>query len=178
MTMIGKAYAIAPQPPVPENTHWFDAGNVTIGIEYRDVDPEGLFETYHVDQAQLAELLDRSPEGGFSDEGVSIHVKGTDDDHEYLRFDVFDAEPHYHYNHPGEQIVNNVIEFDTVAHGDMLPWALARILSRLGEMLHEAGGGRLVAELDMSAVDRAVDQVAAQAKRAIAAVRAARSARS
>jgi len=172
--MIGKVYAIAPQPPVPENTRWFGAGNVTIGIEYRDVDPEGLFETYRLDQGQLAELLDRSPEGGFSDEGVSLHVKGAEDGHEYLRFDVFDSEPHYHYNHPGDEIVNNVIEFDTVAHGDMLPWALERIRGRLAEMLGEAGGGHLVPHLDMRLVGQAVDQVATQAERAARAARAAR----
>jgi hypothetical protein len=172
--MIGKVYSIAPQPPVPESTRWFEAGNVTIGIEYRNVDPDSLFETYRLDQDQLAELLERSPEGGFSDEGVSLHVKGLEDGHEYLRFDAFAAEPHYHYNHPGDEIVNNVIEFDTVAHGDMLPWALERLRTRLPKMLGEAGGSHLIADLDMGSVARAVDEVAIRADRAQAAARALR----
>ena len=35
---------------------------------------------------------------------LAIHVLGTDDGHEYLRFDVFDREPHYHYLHPAQQV--------------------------------------------------------------------------
>jgi hypothetical protein len=60
------------------------------------------------------ELLEKSPEGGFADEGVTIHVFDASDGHEYLRFDVFDDEPHYHYIHRtvGDTVVNNVIDFD------------------------------------------------------------------
>lgn len=137
--MIGKTYAIPPQPPVPENLTTFEAGNLSIGVEYRDVDPEGLLATYRDNPAHLAELLARSPEGGFTDEGVSLHVFDATDGHEYVRFDVFDDDPHYHYNHHGSEVVNNVIEFDVTAHGDMLPWALERIRTRLPEMLTEAG---------------------------------------
>ena len=95
--MIGKVYGIPPQPHVPEDTRMLPAGVVTFGVEYRNLD---------------------------ADEGVSIHVFGTEDRHEYVRLDVFDGEPHYHYVHPfieGREIVNNVIDFDTAAHGDMLP---------------------------------------------------------
>jgi hypothetical protein len=167
--MIGKVYAIAPQPPVAEHTRYLPAGNLRLGIEYRELDPEGLVETYKHDAAQLAEMLDRSPEGGFTDEGLSFHVCAADDGHEYVRFDVFDGEPHYHYNHPGVDIVNNVIDFDTAAHGDMLPWALECLRSRLPEMLTEAGGGALVAGLDLQAIAAAVDELAAIAEGASAA---------
>jgi hypothetical protein len=173
--MIGKVYAIPPQPPVADNTRYFVAGNVTIGVEYRELDPDGLVETYKHDPAQLAEMLERSPEGGFTDEGVSFHVVGTEDGHEYVRFDVFDGEPHYHYNHGGDDIVNNVIDFDVNAHGDMLPWALDRMRSRLGPMLTEAGGGHLVAGLDTAEIARVVDEVGAIAERAQRTARALRS---
>jgi len=173
--MIGKVYAIPPQPPVPDNTQYFVAGNITIGVEYRELDPEGLIETYKDDPAQLAEMIERSPEGGFTDEGVSFHVVGTEDGHEYVRFDVFDGEPHYHYNHRGPEIVNNVIDFDENAHGDMLPWALDRMRTRLGAMLTEAGGGQLVAGLDQGEIDRVVDEVGAIAERAQRTARALRS---
>jgi hypothetical protein len=172
--MIGKVYAISPQPPVPDNTQYFVAGNVTIGVEYRELDPDGLVETYKDDPAQLAEMLERSPEGGFTDEGVSFHVLGTEDGHEYVRFDVFDGEPHYHYNHRGEDIVNNVIDFDVNADGDMLPWALDRMRSRLGAMLTEAGGGHLVDGLDTAEIARVVAEVGAIAERAQRAARALR----
>ena len=163
--MIGKVYAIPPQPPVAEHTRYLPAGNVMIGIEYRELDPEGLIETYKHDAAQLAELIDRSPEGGFTDEGVSIHVWSADDGHEYLRFDVFDAEPHYHYNHPGADVVNNVVDFDVAAHGDMLPWALQCLRDRLPEMLTEAGGAALVPDLDHAVIGAVVDQVSEIADR-------------
>ena len=62
-------------------------------------------------------MLEQSPEGGFADEGVSLHVIDASDAHEYLRFDMFDDEPHYHYIHKPDDgsIVNNVIDFDVPA---------------------------------------------------------------
>jgi hypothetical protein len=175
--MIGKTYAIPPQPPIPENLVTFEAGNVSIGVEYRDLDPEGLVATYRDNPAHLAELLARSPEGGFTDEGVSLHVFDASDGHEYVRFDVFDADPHYHYNHRGTEVVNNVIEFDMVAHGDMLPWALERIRTRLPEMLTEAGGTHLVAGLDQNAIEQALERATPVAEGAQATWRAVRQAR-
>ena len=82
--MIGKVYTIPPQPPVAENTRRLPAGNLTIGVEYRAVDPASLQSTYAGNDAHLAELFERWPGGGFTDQGVSIHVWGTDDEHEYL----------------------------------------------------------------------------------------------
>jgi len=88
-----------------------------------------------------------------------LHVYGTEDKHLYVRFDVFAGEPHYHYNHPGPEIVNNVIDFDVVAHGDMLPWAFGCLRNRLPEMLAEAGGSALVDGLDRDAISRVVDEL-------------------
>jgi hypothetical protein len=170
--MIGKVYGIPPQPPVAEHTYYVPAGNLRLGIEYRSLDPESLVETYKHDAAQLAEMLERSPEGGFTDEGLSFHVCSAEDGHEYVRFDVFEGEPHYHYNHPGPEVINNVIDFDTVAHGDMLPWALSCLRTRLPAMLAEAGGGALVDGLDQAAIDRAVDELAGLASRARASAKA------
>jgi len=174
--MIGKVYNIPPQPPAPGNTRYLPAGAITFGIEYRDVDPESLAATYAHEPEQLAELEEKSPEGGFSDEGVSIHVCGTDDGHEYVRFDVFDDEPHYHYIHRtpnGAEIVNNVIDFDAVAHGEMLPWAVECLRTRLPAMLTEAEGGHLVARLDADVIGPVVDEVQRIAEQAQQARRAA-----
>jgi hypothetical protein len=146
------------------------AGNLTIGVEYRMVDPASLQATYAGNDAHLAELFERWPGGGFTDQGVSIHVWGTDDEHEYLRFDVFDDEPHYHYNHPtgpdGDDIVNNVIDFDAVAMGDMLPWVLERLRTRLAPMLVEAGGAHLADGLDAARIDDVLREIEAMAERA------------
>jgi hypothetical protein len=170
--MIGKVYNIPPQPPAPQNTRYLPAGAITFGIEYRNVDPEALEATYAHDAAQLTELEEKSPEGGFSDEGVSIHVCGTDDGHEYVRFDVFDDEPHYHYIHrtqSGAEVVNNVIDFDTAAHGEMLPWAIECLRTRLPALLTEAEGSHLVSDLDVELISSVMDdvqEIAEQAQRA------------
>ena len=174
--MIGEVYNMPPQPPVEANTRYLPAGAVTFGVEYRDVDPESLAATYADNAAHLAELAARSPAGGFTDEGVSIHVCGTDDGHEYVRFDVFDDEPHYHYVHktpPGADVINNVIPFDVVADGDMLPWAIDRLRTRLRPMLTAAGGADVAACLDDELVARVIDQVATLARQARDAGRAA-----
>jgi hypothetical protein len=173
--MVGKLYNIPPQPPVRENTRLLRAGAITFGVEYRDLDPESLRATYADNATHLAELEDRSPAGGFADEGVSIHVSGTDDGHEYLRFDVFDDEPHYHYIHPateGAEGVNNVVDFDATALGEMLPWAIDRLRTRLPAMLAEAGGGDLVDQLDADLVAGVLDEVQALAEQAQTAHRA------
>jgi len=174
---IGKVYNIAPQPHDESNTQWIDAGVVRIGVEYRDVSPEDLEALYSRDAAELAELREKSPVGGFSDEGVSLHIAGTVDGHEYLRFDVFDGEPHYHYVHKvvlGGEVTNQVIDFDAAAEGDMLEWALARIATRLPQMLTAAGGAELAGMINQSELSAALDQVARLATAAQSAYRAGR----
>ena len=130
------------------------------------MNPANLQATYGSSEFE-AELFERWPEGGFTDEGVSIHVTDAADGHEYLRFDVFDAEPHYHYVHktpPGAPPVNNVVDFDVASHGEMLPWTIRCLQTRLPEMLVEAGAAHLVDQLDQSAVDRAIETVATMAE--------------
>ena len=163
--MTGTTYNIPPQPPVAENTHLLPAGALTCGVEYRDLDPESLRATYAGNDEQLAELEARSPAGGFSDEGVSIHVCGSDDGYEYVRFDVFDDEPHYHYVHRHDDgtIENQVIDFDPTANGDMLVWAIDCLRTRLPEMLTAAGGDRVAGQLDMQVIAPVLDDVAAMA---------------
>lgn len=170
-TMIGKVYAIQPQPPVEEHMRSFDAGAVRFGVEYRALDPESLVETYKDRPDELAEMLAKSPEGGFTDEGVTVHVFDASDGHEYLRFDMFDEEPHYHYIHKTTDgsIVNNVLDFDVPAHGDMLPFVLHSLRTRLRPMLEQAGGETLAEKVDAAAVEHALIDVEArclQARRA------------
>ena len=161
-------YSIPPQPPVEANTRRLAAGALTFGVEYRELDPESLRATYAGNDEQLAELEARSPDGGFFDSGVTIHVCGTDDGYEYVRFDVFDDEPHYHYVHRHDDgtIENEVIEFDGTANGDMLVWAIGRLRTRLPEMLTAAGGTRLVGRLDMTVIGPVLDEVATMAETA------------
>lgn len=158
--MIGNVYNMPPQPPEEANTIYLDAGAVSFGVEYRVVDPEMLRETYKDNPAQLAELEERSPDGGFYAEGLSLHVFGSDG-HEYLRFDLFDEPPHYHYNHPVIAGVhtNNVIDYDASANGPMLDWALGSLRERLPEMLRQAGGESIADAVDEALVGKVLAEV-------------------
>jgi hypothetical protein len=107
------------------------------------------------------------------DSGVSLHVSGSQDGHEYLRFDMFEQEPHYHYIEPsGEQ--QTIIDYDRIAMGPMLPWALEQIRSRLAPMLVHAGGETLIAELDAARIAASLAEVEKLAKSAEAAMAAQR----
>ena len=138
--MVGTTYNVPPMPPDPASTDWFDLAPLRLGIEYRKVDPAALAATYGDDADHMAEIDEHSPDGGFTDEGVSVHVVVAADDHEYLRFDVFDDEPHYHYV---DRVAgtNTVVEYDRVAHGAMTPWMLGQLRHRLADMLRHAGAG-------------------------------------
>ncbi len=112
-----------------------------------------------------------SPDGGFFDKGVSLHVCAVDPAHEFLRFDVFDDDPHYHYVDTSGT-ANRVVAFDEVAHGDMLPWALDRLRSHLPAMLtrgrRRAGRGVGAGDAGNGArrAGRPVADLAAEARRA------------
>ncbi|HEX4016173.1 MAG TPA: hypothetical protein VHX15_05490 [Frankiaceae bacterium] len=162
MTGIGKTYNMPPQPADEAATTYLDAGAVSIGVEYRVVDPESLRETYQDNPQQLAELEERSPQGGFFAEGLSLHVVAKADGHEYLRFDLFDDPPHYHYNHPVASGVhtNNVVDYDTASNGPMLDWTLDRLRTRLPEMLRQAGGDAIAGQVDAEVLVPVLTEVA------------------
>ncbi|MCB0971523.1 MAG: hypothetical protein KDA97_08410 [Acidimicrobiales bacterium] len=162
---LGTTYTVQPEPPDPRCTVWIDAGSVRFGVESRHVDPEALRESYRDDPEGWAEIEAASPEGGFSDDGVSLHVVDAASGHEYLRFDAFDEEPHYHYvADSGDR--NQVIAFDATANGDPLDWSLARLEARLAPMLVRAGAEGLVARLDDERVADGLARVRAVAHEA------------
>jgi hypothetical protein len=161
---IDTVYNVQPQPPEPAHTRWFPAGAITLGIEHRDVDPEGLAATYGDDDAAMAEIDEHSPDGGFHDTGVSIHVNGTDDGHEYLRFDLFEGEPHYHYVRPSGDH-NHVVPIDPVAQGDLFDFAFGCLRHRLDAMLRHAGGAAVADALDAEVQRPVIDEVEVLARR-------------
>jgi hypothetical protein len=144
--MVGTTYTIPPMPPDQASTDYFEVSPLRVGVEYRRVDPEALAATYGDNPEHMAEIDDNSPEGGFTDEGVSIHIISQADGHEYLRFDVFVDEPHYHYVDKAAG-TNTVVPFDSAAHGDMTPWAVGQLRNRLPAMLSNAGAPDLAAQV-------------------------------
>jgi hypothetical protein len=110
------------------------AGPITFVIEHRVVAQDGV-------------------EAG----GPTVRVLGGADDHEYLRLDLFNVSPHYHYEPPaGEE---RILLLDTVAEGDAVAWGIERLRGRLGPMLVAAGGKELADALDEQTLARAVDDV-------------------
>ena len=91
--------------------------------------------------------------------GPTVRVLGGSDEHEYLRFDMFDVNPHYHYEPPAGQ--ERILMLDIVAEGDAVSWGLARLRDRLAPMLIAAGGQGLADALDEQVLARAVDDVEA-----------------
>ena len=110
------------------------AGPITFVVEHRAVVQDGV-------------------EAG----GPTVRVLGGDDHHEYLRFDMFNVNPHYHYEPPAEQ--ERILMIDTVADGDAVSWGIARLRDRLAPMLVAAGGQGLADALDEQTLARAVDDV-------------------
>lgn len=159
----GIVYNVQPEPMDPAACTSFDAGAVTFVLEYRSVDPERLERAYADRPEDLAEIRKFSPAGGFTDTGLSIHVVGTKDRHEYLRFDVFQDDPHYHYVHrSGDR--NHWVPFDPVAGGDMFDFALTCLRERLETMLAFAGGDDVARAIDRKRIAPAVDTLEKRAR--------------
>lgn len=159
-------YDIPPIAPDPAHTRYIEAGAVKLGLEYRVLDDTEL-DTQYADDPESKAKIDAAKPADLDDRGVSIHVVGCDDEHEYIRFDVFDKGPHYHYIKKGV-VENKIVDFDTVAMGDMLPWALTQIREKLPVMLAHAGGEALAEKLDpglLAAKVAELGELAAQARR-------------
>jgi len=157
-------YDQMPIPPVESQTEYVDAGAVTFGIEYRLLDDA-------IAAASSMEGASGQEDGGplLEDRGVSLHVFGAaaegEEPLEYLRFDCFDEDPHYHYVSWNDKS-NEMIHIDPVADGDPLTWALERIRSRLVPMLERAGAFAVAARVDLRCVEEALPKVSEAAWRA------------
>jgi hypothetical protein len=146
----------------------FVAGAVTIGVEYRFLDEAAILEFYGPDaRAQFDNVAPAGMGGVVQEDGLCLHVFGADDGLERLRFDCFDDAPHYHYLDPHAPR-NVVVDYDAVANGPMLDWALHTALdARLAVMLRHAGAAHLAARVDPSEIARVLPAVAEEARRAL-----------
>jgi hypothetical protein len=186
---IGHHHPFPPEAIDEADTEFVDAGSVRIGVEVRRLEGladrlratyegspfEGVFRDWMdarraTAQSTTSQNASQAPTG-MTGPGLSLHVLDADSGYEYLRFDCFDGVPHYHYLRPWatpEECDNHEVDWDEVANGPMLPWALDRIRTRLPEMLTEAGGADLAARVDHAAVELAVDRVGELAYAAVA----------
>jgi hypothetical protein len=163
----GEQFSRPPVPHVPTNTLFFDAGPLSIGVEYRLLSEEILTEVYGAERAAeiMAERFgnpELQSETESFNSGVSIHVFDAGTGVEHLRFDDLDTKKHYHYLRSDGQHV--VVWFDDVANGDLVVWALASLRDRAGSMLELAGASDLAARVDREALARVLPEVEAAAR--------------
>ena len=155
-------YDQMPIPPVEAHTQYFEAGAITLGVEYRLLDDA-------IAAASEKEGAEGNAAGAsqLDDRGVSLHVFGVDGEssREYLRFDCFEEDPHYHYVDWQAQ-TNQMVHIDPDAEGDALAWAIDRIRNRLAPMLERAGASSLARNYDPSLVEAVLPAVEAEAQRA------------
>lgn len=163
---VGKVVALPPEPLVPDETTFVTEGAIVVGVERRHITTESLRALYQGNPAHAAAFEDRVQQGGaLDDRGVSIHVLSATTGREYLRFDCFDEDPHYHYIHHDEGGAqrNRWVIYDAAANGGMVPWALDRLRHHLADMLASAGAEPEMVAVDREQVGHLVDRVASLA---------------
>src|SRR3954452_12009801 len=125
----GNRYEQMPIPMVAEHCVPVDAGAVQLVVESRKLTNAILEDTFH--GAVEAKVT-------FDDFGATLHVCGTADGLEYLRFDCFENEPHYHYiEHAAGG--NTVVRIDELAVGAPIESSLACVEHHLADMLRNCG---------------------------------------
>lgn len=125
----GIRFDVLPIPMVEERCVAVDAGAVQLVVEFRKLTNEIIDDAYRgAVEAKVA----------FDDAGASLHVCGTTDGLEHLRFDCFEDEPHYHYLHQAVG-ANTVVRIDELAVGDPIEFSLACVEHRLPDMLRHSG---------------------------------------
>ena len=161
-------YRTLPVPAFDEYTTRIAAGAVTFGVEYRHLDEAVILDYYGPDARSLFDgVTPAGMEGTVVEDGLCLHVFGTADGAEYLRFDCFDEAAHYHLLDP-DTPRNVVIEHDAGSRGPLLDWALEALRDRLPELLAEAGAADLARAVEPGRVADALGTVAAEARRMLA----------
>lgn len=125
-----------PIPMVTEHCIPVDAGAVQLVVESRELTNEIIESAAPGFDAEIP----------FDDFGATLHVCGTADGLEYLRFDCFENEPHYHYIEPVGG-ANTVVRIDELAVGDPIEFSLACVEHHLPDMLRHCGVGGLADEV-------------------------------
>ncbi len=166
-------YRILPIPAFDEFTVRIPAGGVTFGVEYRRLDEAVILAYYGPDaRARFDNVLPAGFAAGAVDEdGLCLHVFGTADGAEYLRFDCFDSfggAAHYHLLDPHASR-NTVFEHDHAVEGPLLDWALEALRTRLPELLTRAGAPALASTVDPEQLRLALAEVATESRRMLAA---------
>jgi hypothetical protein len=152
--------------PVSGNTRYLEAGPLTFGVEFRELNARVIKENYGHDPEAMKFF---EPMMDIDDIGITLHVYSTDDMSEHLRFDAFGDAPHLHYHYIFPDGSHRKLDYDAAACGDMIPWAVRTMADRLPEMLREAKATELADRVDLaklrataSAITETADQLLAE----------------
>ena len=130
----GNRFDQLPIPMIAEHCIPVDAGAVQFVVESRRLTNSIIAEAFDGDVVDA-----KIP---FDDFGATLHVCGTADGLEHLRFDCFENEPHYHYIEQATG-ANTVVRIDELAVGDPIEFTLACVEHHLADMLRHCGVGDL-----------------------------------
>jgi len=129
-------------PILQHHSRWFEAGPVTIAVEARAL-------------GESRERMVRGP---------SIHVFSADRSKEFVRFDMFGREQHYHYIL--DDLQHNIVwGYDADANGPMLDWVIASLRRRLPAMLRTVRENELAEKIEREGWDSSVLPAVEQAAR-------------
>lgn len=132
--VLGREYSVMPIAIDWAHCVEIPAGPVTFVVEARSLTQDAIVA--NEEEQGRSDGIEHDYDD-LHDYGASLHVLGAASREEYLRFDCFDHEPHYHYIRNDLQR-NVVVRFDDIAEGDALDWTVARVATRLPEMLEHA----------------------------------------
>lgn len=133
----GNYYEQMPIPMVRDHCIEVDAGAVQLVVESRRLTNAIIAESYP----------DQIPAGAsYNDYGATLHVVGSDDGLEHLRFDCFEQEPHYHYLHHAAG-GSTVVRIDELAVGDPIGFSLSCVEHHLPDMLGNCGVPQLAEQV-------------------------------
>jgi hypothetical protein len=96
-----------------------------------------------------------------SDGGPSLQVLASVDNQtvQLLRFDMFDKQPHYHYEPNGRNIR---YDLDPLTVDDGIGWAVGLVRAKLPQLLTKAGHEQLLTPADVDAAVAALTEVEAR----------------
>ncbi len=155
-------YSVMPIPAIDANTTSFHIGSIRLGVEYRVLTDAVAAAA----QLSAADGDERGQTTELDDRGVSIHVHGNQDgeEREFLRFDCFDEDPHYHYINWRDRS-NEMLHMDPAATGDPVAFALGCIEQRLAALLERAGAPDVASQVDVTALRQILPEVKREATR-------------
>ena len=147
--------------PIADNMRYVDAGGLTFGVEFRELNARIIQENYGHDP-EMMKFFETMMD--VDDVGITLHVYSTDDMRERLRFDAFGDRPHLHYHYIRPNGSHEKVDYDWAACGDLIPWALRSMEQRLPDMLRRAEAVDLADRVDIADVRAAMPIVTQTAR--------------